>query len=293
LGEGAFRHAWQERLERLRHTTEFVPEPVHITSVGDLADIMQHRPVGDWGRGVRPQRTPGLALVTVNVTLGDLTGDELRALADLASVGDGFLWTTRNQNIQYRDVPVPGVAALRAELAALGLGSDGADSAVDVRACTGSAVCSLAISAAPAAGLRIAAGALLARNASLRVHVSGCPNSCAQHQAADIGLAGAKVRIAGVTGLGYTVFVGADLLNGRVAEPIGRVADEDVEAVVSGIIGTWEALRRTGERLVDTMDRVGAAAFAAHIAAIASGFEAGPEPVLLSVAAVTDPATAA
>ncbi|MEY2434533.1 MAG: ferredoxin-nitrite reductase [Acidimicrobiaceae bacterium] len=293
LGEDAFRRAWEERLERLRDATECVPEPVDVPAAGDLPESMHHRPVGGWGLGVRPQRTPGLALVTVNVTLGDLTGDELRALADIATVGDGFLWTTRNQNIQYRDVPVAGVETLRAELAALGLGLDGADTSVDVRACTGSAVCSLAISAAPSAGLRIAASPLLARNSSLRVHVSGCPNSCAQHQAADIGLAGAKVRIAGVTRVGYTVFVGADLLNRRVAEPIGRVADEDAEAVVSGIIGTWEALRHTGERLVDTLDRVGADAFGAHIAAIASGFEAGPEPVLLPVPAVTDPATAA
>jgi ferredoxin-nitrite reductase len=116
------------------------------------------------------------------------------------------------------------------------------------------------------------------------VHVSGCPNSCAQHQAADIGLAGAKVRIAGVTRVGYTVFVGADLRKGRVAEPIGRVADDDVESVVSGIIGSWEALRRAGERLVDTIDRVGADAFAAQVATIASGFELGLDPLSVTAA---------
>ena len=41
--------------------------------------------------------------------------------------------------------------------------------------------------------------------------VSGCPNSCAQHQIADIGLAGSKVRVGGRTVDGYQVYLGADL----------------------------------------------------------------------------------
>ena len=245
-----------------------------------LAEIMAHRPDGGWSAAVRPQRTPGLALVTVNVPLGDLSGDELRVLADLAALGDGHLYTTRNQNVQYRDVPVARVGELGEALGAVGLGLAGADSSVDVRACTGSAVCALAITAAPSAGARIAASPLLARNGSLRVHVSGCPNSCAQHQAADIGLSGGKVRINGATRLGYTLSVGADVPTRRLAQPIGRVADDDVEAAVTGVIGTWEALRHPGERLVDTLDRAGAAMFASHVATIASGFEVGPAPAI-------------
>jgi sulfite reductase beta subunit-like hemoprotein len=175
----------------------------------------------------------------------------------------------------------------------VGLGLAGADSSVDVRACTGSAVCALAITAAPSAGARIAASALLARNGSLRVHVSGCPNSCAQHQAADIGLSGGKVRINGATRLGYTLSVGADVPAGRLAQPIGRVADDDVETAVTGVIGTWEALRHPGERLVDTLDRVGAAMFGSHVATIASGFEVGPAPVIpLVTEAERSPVTA-
>lgn len=295
LGEATFRETWQERFARLRETTSFEPEPVPLAAERDLAEILTFRPLGGWSPAIRPQRTPGLALVTVNVTLGDVSGDELRVLADLTRLGDGYLWATRNQNVQYRDVPVAQVAALRAEVATLGLGLEGADSAVDVRACTGSAVCALAITESPAAGRRLGASSLLARNGSLRVHVSGCPNSCAQHQAADIGFAGAKVRISGRTRLGYTVFLGADLAESRVAEPIGRVADEHVETVVSGVIGTWETLRRPRERLVDTLDRVGRDAFAAHIAAIASGFEAGPEPAVpaTSAVAVRSPVNAA
>ena len=53
----------------------------------------------------------------------------------------------------------------------------------------------LGITDAPDAGNALAPSPRLGRNSSLRVHVSGCPNSCAQHQIGDIGLAGSKVRI--------------------------------------------------------------------------------------------------
>jgi sulfite reductase beta subunit-like hemoprotein len=278
-GAEAFRAAWRERFARLAAAPGFVPEPVEVPDGARLAEILAHRPDGGWGHGVRPQLTPGLALVTVNVPLGDLTGDELRVLADLAPFGDGHLYTTRNQNVQLRDVAVARVAELTAGLAAVGLSLEAADTSLDVRACTGSAVCALAISAAPVAGVRIAASPALARSGGLRVHVSGCPNSCAQHQAADIGLSGGKVRINGVTRVGYTLLVGADLAAGRLAEPIGRVAEEDVEPAVSGVIGAWEAVRHPGERLVETIDRMGAAVFGSHVATIAAGFEAGPAPV--------------
>jgi sulfite reductase beta subunit-like hemoprotein len=277
VGEDVFAATWRARFDELASALHHDPEPVAPAGVADLEQILRRRPPGGWGLGVRPQRTPGLALVTVGVTLGDLSGGELRRIVDLAPIGDGLLWTTRDQNLQLRDVPVANVADVRRAVGALGLGLVGDGGAVGVRACTGSAVCSLAITAAPAAGLDAAASPSLARNGGLRVHVSGCPNSCAQHQAADVGFAGAKVRIAGTTSLGYTVFAGADVARGRVAEPIGRVAEGDVEAAVSGVVGTWESLRHPGERLADTLERVGPDAFAAHVRTIAEGFEPGPE----------------
>jgi sulfite reductase beta subunit-like hemoprotein len=278
MGEAAFRRAFLEHLQARREAAGYEPEPLASAEDVDIAEVLRHVPDGGWSSAVRPQRRPGLAMVSILVPLGDLTGDELRGMATLARFGDGHLYLTRNQNLQLRDVPVALVADLRRAVGLLGLGLDGADSALDVRACTGSDVCALAITASPATGRRLVGAGGLERNSPLRVHVSGCPNSCAQHQAADLGLAGGKVRINGANRLGYTVFAGADLVAGRIGTAVGRVADEDVEAVVDGLIGVWEVLRHPGERLGDTLQRVGADAFAAHVASIAVGFAPGDDP---------------
>jgi sulfite reductase beta subunit-like hemoprotein len=111
--------------------------------------------------------------------------------------------------------------------------------------------------------------------------VSGCPNSCAQHQAGDIGLAGGKVRVGGRTVLGYQLYVGADLRGDDpvVGEVVGRVAADDVPAAVEVLVGGWEALRHPGETIGATARRVGLDALAAHVtAALDDRWSAGPEP---------------
>ncbi|MGH9124474.1 MAG: nitrite/sulfite reductase [Acidimicrobiales bacterium] len=282
LGEAAFRRAFDAAFERHKSLRAGLAPPpgVLVQSSAQLSEILRHLPEGGWGNGVRPERTPGRATVTANVPLGDLTPDELRALAGLARRhADGMLYLTRNQNVALRGVRLADLTTVRSSLAAHGLGLEGAEEAGDVRACTGSAVCSLAITAAPAAGRRLLGCGALARNSNLRVHVSGCPNSCAQHQAADIGLSGAKVRVNGQVQLGYHLWLGADLASRRVAEDLGRVAEPEVEAVVEAVVGVWEALRYKAEPFAATVARVGGEAFAAQIATVAEGFDPGPDPL--------------
>src|SRR5205823_2178842 len=113
---------------------------------------------------------------------------ELASLAD--TVGDEHIYFTRNQNAMFRHVRIEEVPFVRTTLAALGLGLEDADQARDVRVCTGGPVCSLALTPAPRLGAELIHHPALARNAGLRVHISGCPNSCAQHQIADVGFSG-------------------------------------------------------------------------------------------------------
>jgi ferredoxin-nitrite reductase len=237
-------------------------------------------PAADRHAGVRPQRTPGRALVTAHVPLGDLDADDLRGLADLADeLADGQLVLTGRQNVTLRHVPVEAVPTARERLAAMGLSLAGGEQAGDLRACTGGPVCALSITSAQETAQALRSSPALARNSGLRVHVSGCQNSCAQDQIADLGFTGGKVTVGGEAALGYQVWVGGDLRRGRLAQVLGRVAAVDVPAVAEAVVGVWEALRTPGESLGETVDRVGVEAVTAHIAAVFAGrWEPGAEP---------------
>jgi sulfite reductase beta subunit-like hemoprotein len=280
LGPERFRTMWQDAFAVARER-EHPPVPdVELLAEADRAAILAQAPPGGWTIGVRPQRTPGLASVTVDVPLGDTNASELQLFCDLADrCADGSLTFTRDQNVTFRNVPLAEVAVIRAALAHRHVFLLGEGVAAQIRACTGSAVCSLGITDSPGAGRRLADNAALARSSSLRVFVSGCPNSCAQHQIADIGLAGSKVRVAGATTDGYQVFLGAVLDRQLVGEVVGRVAERDLDAAVTAIVGTWEALRHHDEPLGATVRRLGMDAFSAQIeAALSDRWAVGPEP---------------
>jgi ferredoxin-nitrite reductase len=150
-----------------------------------------------------------------------------------------------------------------------------------VRACAGSAVCALGLTDAPATGAELLLSPALARHNPLRVHVSGCPNSCAQHQLGDIGLAGTKVRVPGRGAAidGFHVYLGADPARHEVGEVVGRVAREDVPLAVDAVVGAWESMRHGNEPIGRTVRRVGIDAFAAHLDAVmADRWATGPEP---------------
>ncbi len=258
LGVTRFRAEWDQAFAAARQRAHPPVTAVDVVSETVHAEVLAAAPVGGWSKGVRPQRTPGLALLTIDVPLGDTCGAELELLAQLADqFGDGHLVLSRNQDVVLRNVATAHLARIRKILGERGLHLAHEAHVAHVRACTGSSVCALGITRAPDMGRELIESAALGRNASLRVHVSGCPNSCAQHQAGDIGLAGAKVRIRGATADGYQVYLGADLGRGEVGELVGRVAESDVPAAVTAIVGLWEALRHPGEDLATTVRRIG------------------------------------
>ncbi len=280
LGAEEFLQLFHDAYQQALQQSWPAPQPVSTPLSSSISSILARAPEGGWGSGVRPQRIPGWAMVTVNVPLGDLDTAEWRVLAGLAAdLADEHMYLTRNQNIMFRHVRIESVPALRAAVEAIGLGLEGADQSRDVRACTGGPVCSLALTPAQRIAAELLHHPAMLRNSALRVHVSGCPNACAQHQIADLGFSGGKVTIAGSAVLGYQVWLGGDLRSNTLAQVVGRVAEGDVFAITGAIVGVWEALRERRETLTDTVWRFGLEAFQAQIAAVFRGrWEPGPEP---------------
>lgn len=282
LGANRFLELFHATFDDVRRRPWPSPVPLSRPLSSSISEILSCVPEGGWSSGVRPQRVPGWAIVTVNVPLGDIYANELRVLADVADdLGDQHIYLTKNQNLMFRHVSIDAVPALRSALASIGLFLEGADQARDIRACTGGPICSLAITPAQGLGARLLAHPALARNSGLTVSVSGCPNACAQHQIADIGFSGGIVTIEGCQTLGYQVWLGGDLRNDTIGRVVGRVAEADVPAITEAIVGVWEALRERGEKLSDTVERFSLDAFKAQIQVVFKGrWAPGPEPTL-------------
>jgi ferredoxin-nitrite reductase len=158
-----------------------------------------------------PQKQEGLWALGVSTPLGRLTAEQMEGLAELAeSCGDGTLRTAYDQGIV-----VPNIAHDRRRAAVRLLNRSGLEHEADsiarnIMACTGRQFCNIAVSETKghAFGLIDRLRAKGVRLAGIRIHMSGCPSSCAQTYLGDIGLKGVRVRRTGGTRDGFDVFLG-------------------------------------------------------------------------------------
>ncbi|MGA3129692.1 MAG: nitrite/sulfite reductase [Terracidiphilus sp.] len=176
--------------------------------------------------GVHPQRQPGLAYVGASVLRGRMTGEQLEAVADLADhFGSGSLRATVSQNLVIVDVPNAKTAELARELGQIGLHVEASPFWRGAIACTGTEFCKLAITETKGF-TRWLIDELEERlpqfDQQLKLHVTGCPNSCGQHWIADIGLEGKKIKYEGkLTDAYYFCLGGAVGEHAGISRPVG------------------------------------------------------------------------
>ena len=149
----------------------------------------------EWRKtNVRAQKQKGYSIVTVTTPQGNLTGEQMRGLADIADqAGDGLLRFSMIQNVIFGWVPDGALKRVYGALAKLNLADGGADEISDVITCPGAYSCNLGIT--KTMGLGEALQSVLANQTDpqirkLRINASGCPNSCGQHWIGDIGFYG-------------------------------------------------------------------------------------------------------
>lgn len=198
--------------------------------------------------GIHPQKNAGLSYVGASVLRGRMTSEQLEAAAELAErYGSGNLRTTVSQNLIFIDIPTSKTGELARELGQIGLHVEGSVFWRGAIACTGTEFCKLAITETKGFARWIVEEMeerLPQFDQELRLHVTGCPNSCGQHWIADIGMEGKKIKHEGkLTDAYYFCLGGAVGEHAGFGRPVGyrclaTQVPESVERLLREYLGS-------------------------------------------------------
>ncbi len=186
---------------------------------------------------------------------GRIEPRQMRAAAGLADrFASGELRTTGMQNLLIINVPKKMAASLADELDTAGLPVNASTFRRGAVACTGTEFCKLAITETKAFSRWLVEELeerLPGFEQHLKLHVTGCPNSCGQHWIADVGIEGKKQRVNGEMVDAYYFCVGGAVGQfASIARPIGyRCPASDVPAALERLLQSYLELRRKDENL--------------------------------------------
>jgi sulfite reductase (ferredoxin) len=243
------RHGWtaERFLEELQGRIGFPLDPA-----------VPEQPPADVYRdhvGIHPQQQPGYCYVGAAVLRGRISAEQMHAAADLAErFAGGELRTTNMQNFLIVNVPQINADSLAKELDALGLRVGGSSFFRGTIACSGTEFCKLAITETKSFSRWLVEELeerLPGFDQHLKLHVTGCPNSCGQHWIADIGIEGKKIKVQDRLVDAYYFCVGGALgLHQATARPIGyRCAATEVPDAIERLLRQYLAEREPAENL--------------------------------------------
>ena len=205
--------------------------------------------------GIHPQKQPGYCYVGAAVLRGRIDPEQMLAAAELSErFACGELRTTNMQNLLIVNVPHGNTEALARELEAVGLRVGASPFWRGAIACSGTEFCKLAITETKSFSrwlVQELEERLPGFDQDLKLHVTGCPNSCGQHWIADIGIEGKKLKVDGRTIDAYYFCLGGAVGKQQaIARPIGyRCAGTDVPDAIERLLTAYLANRRPGENL--------------------------------------------
>jgi sulfite reductase beta subunit-like hemoprotein len=218
---------------------------------------------------VHPQRQEGFSTITVKVTRGDLTPEQLRGLGQIMrDYTGGYARTSVEQNLVLRWVRDEAVYDVWQRLGELELGEAGADEVTDVVSCPGTDSCKLGITSSMGLNEVIQQrveqmGITDELTRQIAVKISGCPNGCGQHHIGSIGFYGASIKVGEHTVPAYIPHLGG---NGMGETKFGerlkvRLPAKRVPEAVERWIRHYEAERADGETFNELVERTGTEPF--------------------------------
>jgi sulfite reductase (ferredoxin) len=230
---------------------EFLDRPLPDGPAAAVAPMATRNHVG-----VQPQRD-GRVSVGFAPRAGRIAGHQLRLVADLSErFGEGRLAFTPQQQVVIVDVAAERAPDLVADLEALDLLVTPSSFRKGTMACTGIEFCKLAIGETKGRAYWLTAE-LEARlpdfDEEIRIHVNGCPNSCARFQVADIGLMAAlQPRADGTRSDAFLVHLGGSM-GGEGSSSFGRkvkgvkIYAEDAADYVELLVRRYRQRRTSGD----------------------------------------------
>jgi sulfite reductase (NADPH) hemoprotein beta-component len=229
-------------------------------------------------RNVHGHKVPGYAAVTLSlkktgVPPGDVTSEQMEAIADLAErYSFGELRVSHEQNLVLADVRTRELPALWREARALGLATPNIGLLTNIISCPGGDFCALAnaksIPVAQAIQERFDQLDYLFEIGELDLNISGCMNACGHHHVGHIGILGVdkngeewyQVEIGGNQGN----VAGTAAALGTVIGP--AFARADVPGVIEKLVACYLERRDSeAERFIDVVQRVGIEPFKEYV----------------------------
>ena len=208
--------------------------------------------------GVHKQQQAGLNYVGLQIPVGRMYAPDMYEFARLADTyGNSEMRLTVEQNLLITHVSDQQVPALLQEALLQQFPAEPDHLMRGLVSCTGKQFCPVAIVETKSRSLTLTKQ--LEKDYHLpqvvRIHWSGCPNSCAQPQVADIGFTGCKTRKDGKVVDGVDIYmggtVGKDAHLGKCV--MEKVPCEDLHEVVGKLlVETFGATLKQGKAIAET-----------------------------------------
>ncbi len=215
--------------------------------------------------GIHKQKQGDLYWVGVCFPGGRIRNGALGKLGALAArysrPGEDQIRLTNKQNLLLVNIPEAALPALQADLDALGLDYRPSNFRQGCVSCTGIEFCNLAVAETKNRMLELVDQLETTSGwykNKIRIHFSGCPSSCGQHQIADIGFRGARTKVDGHMVDAYDAFIGGRLGQNRRFNDLlkGKIIARDVHLFIDKLLRVYDDKKQGDETFADFTDRV-------------------------------------
>ena len=261
----------QEEIERIDAYFR-PPEYEDLEDIPDETNALRARePEFDrWmTANVVEHKVPGYSIVNLSLKApglapGDMTADTMDAVAELADrYSADEIRVNHRQNLSFVDVKQSDLHTLWQELGALDLATPNVSRLTDIICCPGLDYCALANSRSIPVAQDLSRHFIdvdrMAMIGDFTINISGCMNACGHHHVGNIGILGVDKR--GKEFFQLTLGGSSDE-NASLGDRLGRaLPQQEVPAAVEAIVEAYLAMRKDGERFLDTYRRVGIGPF--------------------------------